>query len=214
MAVKRGRRAKRRTRQRSVFGILAMLKALGLFSLNSRLVWLAILSFVSGLSQAGLLVIAGELAVNSTQGQKHLHFAGLSLSLHESILICVALLILFAASSMAASLAVSRMASAAVEAGRGQIIESFFNASWGIQSAERLGHVQQLLTVNCENIGWVILSLSQGVQALLSAFALLVAAFVVNPLTASLVIIAGILLSICSSTLPYVEPQGFNSTFR
>ena len=91
---------------------------------------------------------------------------GLSLSLHDSILICVALLILFSAASMAAAFASSSMSSAAVEAGRGKVIDSFFTASWGIQSAERLGHVQQLLTVNCENIGWVTLGISGGVQAL------------------------------------------------
>jgi ABC-type multidrug transport system fused ATPase/permease subunit len=193
--MKHRRRAKERKKQRSVIGIVAMLKTLGLSSLNSRLIWLASFSFVSGLSQAGLLVIVSEVAVSSAQGDKHLKLHGLSLSLHDSILICVALLILFAAASMAAAFAGSSMSSAAVEAGRRKVITSFFNASWGVQSAERLGHVQQLLTVNCENTGWIILGLTQGVQALLSALALLIAAFVVNPLTASVVIVAGILLS-------------------
>jgi ABC-type multidrug transport system fused ATPase/permease subunit len=105
------------------------------------------------------------------------------------------LLILFAAASMAAAFASSAMSSTAVEAGRRKIIDSYFKASWGIQSAERLGHVQQLLTVNCENIGFVTLGIAGGVQALLSVFALLTAAFVVNPLTAGVVLVAGILLS-------------------
>jgi ATP-binding cassette subfamily B protein len=193
--VKHRRTVKERRKQRSIFGILAMLRVLGLTSLNGRLIWLGSCSFVSGLSQAGLLVIVSELAVRSAQGGKHLELHGLSLSLRDSILICVALLILFAAASMAAAFASSSMSSTAVEAGRRKVIDSYFNASWGIQSAERLGHVQQLLTVNCENIGWVTLGISGGVQALLSVFALLMAAFVVNPLTASVVLVAGILLS-------------------
>jgi ATP-binding cassette subfamily B protein len=181
--------------QRSIFGILAMLRVLGLSSLNSRLALLATFSFVSGLSQAGLLVVVSELAVRSAQGGKGLKFHGLSFSLHGAILLCFVLLILYAASSMAAAFASSSMSSTAVEAGRGRVIDSFFNASWSVQSAERLGHVQQLITVNCENIGWITLGISGGVQALLSAVALLMAAFVVNPLTASVVLVAGILLS-------------------
>ena len=190
-----GRRANIPKRKRSIFGILSMLTRLGLTSLNRRLAWLASCSFVSGLSQAALLVVVSELAVNSAQGGHRLELHGISLSLHDSLLICVLLLVLFSASSIAAAFAGSSMSSTAVEAGRAKVIESFFQASWGIQSAEPLGHIQQLLTVNCENIGWVTLGLSGGVQALLSVFALLVAAFVVNPITASVVLVAGILLS-------------------
>ncbi len=189
------RRIKERKKQRSIFGILAMLKVLGLTSLNRRLIWLSSCSFVSGLSQAGLLVIVSELAVSSAQGSKHVTLHGFSLSLGDSILICVALIVLFAAASMAAVFASSSMSATAVELSRRKVIDSFFGASWGVQSAERLGHIQQLLTVNCENISWVTANLSLGIQALLSVFALLMAAFLVNPLTASLVLVAGILLS-------------------
>ena len=189
------KRIVRPKKQRSIFGILAMLKSLGLTSLSRRLAWLASCSFVSGLSQAALLVVVSELAVSSAQGGTRLKLHGLSLSLHDSVYICVLLLLLFSASSMAAAFAGSAMSSTAVEAGRAKVIDSFFNASWEIQSAEPLGHIQQLLTVNCENIGWVTLGLSGGVQALLSVIALLIAAFIVNPITSSVVLVAGILLS-------------------
>ena len=133
--------------------------------------------------------------MSSAQGGDRLELHGLSLSLHDSILVCVLLLVFFSVSSMAAAFAGSSMSSTAVEAGRAKVIDSFFNASWGIQSAEPLGHIQQLLTVNCENIGWVTLGISGGIQALLSVIALLIAAFFVNPITASVVLVAGILLS-------------------
>ncbi len=189
------RRSNDPKRRRSIFGIFAMLKRLGLTSLNRRLAWLASCSFVSGLSQAALLVVVSELAVNSAQGGHRLDLHGVSLSLHDSLLICVLLLVLFSASSIAAAFAGSSMSSTAVESGRAKVIQSFFQASWGIQSAEPLGHIQQLLTVNCENIGWVTMGLSGGVQALLSVFALLIAAFIVNPIASSVVLVAGILLS-------------------
>jgi ATP-binding cassette subfamily B protein len=183
-----------------------MLTVLGLSSPNRRLIWLASSSFVSGMAQAGLLVIVSELAVSSVQGRNHLTLHGLSLSLHDSILVCVALLFLFSAASMAAAFTSSSMSSAAVEAGRGKVIDSFFNASWGIQSAERLGHIQQLLTVNCENIGWVTLGISGGIQALLSVSALLIAAFVVNPIDTGVVLIVGILIT--SAMRPFLKWSG------
>ena len=148
-----------------------------------------------GLSQAGLLIVVSELAVSSAQGGERVKLHGLSLSLQSSIVICFALLVLFAASSMAGAFASSSLCSSSVEAGRAKVINSYFTANWGIQSAERLGHIQQLLTVNCENIGWVTLGISGGIQALLSVFALLLAAFLVNPLTAGVVLVAGVLLS-------------------
>ena len=79
-------------KRRSIFGILAILKSLGLSSLRRRLVWLASCSFVSGLSQAALLVVVSELAVSGAQGGNRLKLHGLSLSLHDSVIICVSYL--------------------------------------------------------------------------------------------------------------------------
>ena len=95
---------------------------------------------------------------------KDLKLHGLSISLYDSILVCVGLLILFFIFSITAAFAISSMSSSAVEAGRGKIMDSYFKASWEIQSAERLGHVQQLLTVNCDNIGILTQSISTGLH--------------------------------------------------
>ena len=184
----------RGTKQGSVFAILSSLRTLGLRSLNVRLVWLASSSFVSGLSQAALLVLVSELAVSRVQG-KNLNLHGISISSYDAILACVGLLILFFISGITAAFASRSLSSAAVEASRGKVLDSYFKASWAIQSKERLGHVQQLLTVNCDNIGYLTLAISSELQALLSAFALLLSAFIVNPLTASIVVLAGVLLS-------------------
>jgi ABC-type multidrug transport system fused ATPase/permease subunit len=175
--------------------MLTLLRSLGLTSLNLRLLSLAISSFVSGLSQAALLVIVSELAVSSAQGRNHLKIEGLSISLHDSILACVALLILSLSTGMTAAFTSSSFSSATVETIRGTVIDSFFSTSWETQSEERLGHIQQLLTVNCDNIGWLTIFISSGLQGTLSVLALLIAAFVVDPIAASIVIVVGFLLS-------------------
>ena len=108
---------------------------------------------MGGLSQAALLVIITELAASHAEGSDNLKLHGLSISLHDSILVCIGLLILFFLFSITAAFVTSSMSSSAVEVGRDKIMDSYFKASWDIQSAERLGHVQQLLTVNCDYIG-------------------------------------------------------------
>ena len=188
-------KAKKNTKQRSVLAILTSLRSLGLRSLNRSLIWIATCSLVGGLSQAALLVIISELAASHAEGNDNLKLHGLSISLHDSILVCIGLLILFFIFSIISAFATSSMSSSAVEAGRDKVMDSYFKASWDIQSAERLGHVQQLLTVNCDNIGILTQSISAGLQGIFGALALLLAAFIVNPVTASVVIVAGVVLS-------------------
>ena len=171
------------------------MRSLGLRSLNRRLLWIAIFYFIGGLSQAALLVIITELAAGRAQGSETLKLHGLSISLHDSILVCIGLLVLFFIFSIIAAFASSSLESSAVEAGRDKVMDSYFKASWEVQSTERLGHVQQLLTVNCYNIGLLTQAISIELQAILSALALLLAAFIVNPVTAGVVIVAGVLLS-------------------
>src|SRR5581483_3398756 len=179
-----------------VLQILRSIRALGVSSLSCRLAGLAFFSFIAGLSQAAFLIIASEIAIGSAQGKHNLHIRGIALSVGDTVLISVALLIVFLVTSMLGVFSSSSLSAATVEASRRQVIGSYFAASWEQQSTERLGHVQQLLSVNCENLGWLTLAISGGLQAILSASALLIAAFIVNPTTAVLVIGAGIVLSL------------------
>ena len=149
---------------------------------------------MAGLAQAGILVILSEFAVAGAQSTKLLHLHGYSFSIREAVVLCAVLLLLFGGASMGAALASSWMASRALGAARETIIRTFFGTSWSVQSEERLGHIQQLLTVNCETIGNVILGMAAGLQALLIVVALLIASFLVNPVAASVVLLVGVLL--------------------
>jgi ATP-binding cassette, subfamily B, bacterial len=175
--------------------MIANLKLLGVTSVNRQLGWLAMCSFLSGLAQASLLVVVSEFAVNSTQGKGHLDLHGLSLSTLDAIIVAVLLLAVFAAASTGSALNSSSLSAKSLAAARGKMIDAFFLASWAEQSQERLGHIQQLLTVNCENVGNVALGMATGLQAMLTVVALLAAAFVVNPIAAGIVLFLGVLLS-------------------
>jgi ATP-binding cassette subfamily B protein len=179
----------------SIPGILVTLKMLGVSSLGRQLIWLATSSFVSGLAQASLLVIISEFAVNSTQGKTHLDVHGYSLSIFDVVLLAAILLLLFAGAGIASAMSSSSLSSKALASARHKMIDSFFRASWTVQSRERLGHIQQLLTVNCENVGYTTLGIAGGLQALFTLVALLFAAFLVSPIAAAIVLVLGVSLA-------------------
>jgi ABC-type multidrug transport system fused ATPase/permease subunit len=174
--------------------MLATLKTLGVKSLNRQLAWLATCSFLSGLAQASLLVVVSEFAVNSAQGKKHLEVHGHSFSLPDAIFLSAILLLIYSVASILAALSSSSISSKALSSARNKMIDAFFGASWTVQSQERLGHIQQLLTVNCETVGQIALAIASGLQALLTVAALLAAAFLVSPIAATIVLVFGILL--------------------
>ena len=76
------------------------------------------------------------------------------------------------------------------------MINAFFHTSWRIQSQERLGHVQQLLSLNCEKAAEITFSMANGLQSLLTLTALLLVAFTVSPISAAFVLGFGLLLSL------------------
>ncbi|MHB1511145.1 MAG: ABC transporter ATP-binding protein [Acidimicrobiales bacterium] len=193
-----GRHRTRREKQiatTSIAGILRTLKVLGVSSLYRRLTWLATCAFVAGLAQASLLVLVSEFAVNSAQGKSHLEAGGYSISLLDAVLMCVLLLAIYAGASSVVALSGSAMSGKALGSARSRMIDVFFRASWAVQSQERLGHIQQLLTVNCETVGQIATVMATGLQALLTVLALLAAAFVVSPLAATAVLVLGVVLS-------------------
>jgi ABC-type multidrug transport system fused ATPase/permease subunit len=146
------------------------------------------------LAQASLLVVVSEFAVNSAQGKNHLEVHGHSFSIPDAIFLSAMLLLVYAGAGIAAALSSTSMSSKALASSRNKMIDAFFSANWPVQSKERLGHVQQILTVNCETVGETATVMAAGLQALLTVVALVAAAFLVNPIAATIVLAFGILL--------------------
>ena len=177
-----------RTSTGSIAGIMKTLKVMGCNSLGWQLSVIAFFSFFSGLAQAAILVIVSEFAVNSAQGKKHLVVYGHSISIGDSIVMCVVLLFVYSGAGIAASVSTSNTFTKALAAVRAKMINAFFRSNWRIQSQERLGHFQQLLTFNCEKAAEITLSMALGLQSFLTLSALLLVAFLVSPIAAALVL--------------------------
>jgi ABC-type multidrug transport system fused ATPase/permease subunit len=171
------------------------LKVMGCSSLGFQLSLIAIFSFFSGIAQAAILVIVTEFAVNSAQGKSHLVVYGHSISIGDAIAACVVLLFIYSGTGIAASVTTSNTFTRSLASVRAKMIKGFFRSNWRIQSQERLGHLQQLLTLNCEKAAEITLLMAYGLQTLLSLVALLLVAFLVSPLSAAFVLAFGLLLS-------------------
>ena len=79
---------------------------------------------------------------------------------------------------------------------RTRIVTGFFRSNWSLQSTERLGHVQQLLTMNSNATANAVENLSSGLQSILMLCGLLGVALAVDPAAALGVIAIGIVLSL------------------
>jgi ATP-binding cassette subfamily B protein len=185
---------KRKTDKGGIIEMMRTLKLLGVSSLRGRLAWLSTWSFLAGIAQAAILVVLSQLAVSSVQRTGHLSIKGYSLSVDRALILSFALLVIFSATSMVAAAATSSISSSALGAARDRMVSAFFSADWSVQSEERLGSIQQLLTVNCDNLAFIVLAISSGLQSCLTLFALLVVAFIVSPVAAGGVLVVGILL--------------------
>jgi ATP-binding cassette subfamily B protein len=171
------------------------MQTLGLAALRQKIVIFTLLSLVGGLSQALVLVLISEVAVNGVEGKHAIHAFGHSLTPTDAIIVSFVALAVFSVTSIIGTLLATSVSAEALTATRTRVVRGFFQSSWSLQSTERLGHIQQLLTVNSVATANAVGNLSRGVQALLMVVGLLGAALVVDPTAAIGVIIVGIVLS-------------------
>ncbi len=79
---------------------------------------------------------------------------------------------------------------------RTRIVTGFFRSNWFLQSTERLGHIQQLRSMNSSATGQAVQTLSNGLQSVMMVSGLLGVALTVDPAAAIAVIGVGVLLSL------------------
>ncbi|HVX19850.1 MAG TPA: ABC transporter ATP-binding protein [Acidimicrobiales bacterium] len=176
--------------------IARCLRVLGLKGLVPRLAGVGVMALVAGLAQAGMLVIITECALGAAQGKRQVHVAGHSLSFWSAIACSVALLVVYGLSSVAGTFLNTSSTTLALKASQQTIVRSFFRADWSVQSGERLGHIQQLLSMNAGQVAGLIASIVRGLVAFLTLVSLLGVAVIVNPLAATAVLVVGAILSV------------------
>ncbi len=173
----------------------ALIRTLGLGDLRLKIVGFTLLSLVSGLSQALVLVLISEVAVDGVEGKHSIHALGHSFTPTDAIIVSFVALAVFSSTSIIGTVLATSVSEQVLTETRIRVVKGFFRSNWSLQSTERLGHIQQLLTMNSVSTANAVGNLSRGVQALLMVFGLLGAALVVDPAAAIGVIVIGIVLS-------------------
>jgi ATP-binding cassette subfamily B protein len=176
-------------------GLRAMLgtfRLLGIRYVRRRIALVSLFSFIAGGAQAALLILLSQVGIDAARGNMHYDIEHVNLSFGSVILVSLGLVTVYFGASLVSALTNSAMSASALEGSRMSMIKAFFGADWATQSSERLGHVQQLLTMQCVYVANVAGGLASGAQALLGFLTLILAAFIISPVTASAVLIVGV----------------------
>ena len=157
---------------------------------------LAITAVLSGFAEAGILAVIAQAAAALVSGVEEVHIALGPVAIDPSIGTLLAL---------AAALAVARIVlqtisarlqarlAADVQAGlRGRLFAAFTRASWGLQSRDREGHLQEMLTSQVMQSTGGTLQLAGLVSSLLTFLVLVLSAMLLNPVAA--VVVVGVAL--------------------
>jgi ATP-binding cassette, subfamily B, bacterial len=158
-------------------------------------------SLLGGFAEAAVLVVIARVAFAITQQDSSVTVSAGPVGPYD---VSVPALIALAAVATLVRLALNvvtawdgaTITSRVLARGRSTITRAFLHASWGLQSAERQGHLQELLTVHAVYASRTMDALVMLLVSALSLLALLVSAIVINAVAAVVVGAAVVLLAL------------------
>ncbi|MHB8242970.1 MAG: ABC transporter ATP-binding protein [Solirubrobacteraceae bacterium] len=156
---------------------------------------LAATSVVGGFAEAGLLALVAQIAASVvTAKQVHLRSAiDLHASIGTLILIAFGFAILRLALQLPLSILPARIA-ADVQAGlRTKLFHAFSRASWGVQSADREGQLQETMTSQVMQATQGALQATGLITSAITFLILMISAFALNVVAAIVVLVAALL---------------------
>ena len=155
----------------SPFAARARLNAL-LGDRRRMVVGLAISSVISGLAESAMIVVLAQIAAIVVNKKKHVPFSIAGFQIHESVSRLFLFALMFAAVRLVLQVGPLSILPARIGADvqaklRINLFHSFTRASWDVQSRDREGHLQEIMTTQ-------VLQATQGAQ---QATTLLTASF-------------------------------------
>ena len=153
---------------------------------------------IGGFAEAGALVVIARIAVAlaSNHSTNHVDVAGVRISLELLIVIAAALVVIRTVLGVWQARLTALTTTTVLSTVRKWIVRGFLGASWSLQSAEREGRLQELLTTYATMTLVATTSLVLGAVAVCSLIALIVTAFVVNPIASIAVVGAAVLIGL------------------
>jgi ATP-binding cassette, subfamily B, bacterial len=159
---------------------------------------LGVSSIFSGFTEAGILAVVAEVAANLVKEDKRISLSIGPLHTHATtgqlILVAFTLTIVRLILQVPISILPARIA-AEVQAGlRRRLFHAFTRASWGVQSSDREGHLQETMTSQVLQATGGALQATTLVTALITFVVLMISALLLNVAAAAVVLASAILL--------------------
>ena len=163
---------------------------------------LAVVSLISGFAEAGLIVLIVRIASELTNPGSALDLSigpiDLDIDLTPAFVAATIALVLSSGLNLLAAVLTARLSVSSLNRARKRTMGAFLLAGWPVQSRERVGHLQELLSSHVTKISQAVLAMTSGLNAALSFFALMVSAVFVEPIAAGIilggVVVVGLLL--------------------
>jgi ATP-binding cassette subfamily B protein len=160
--------------------------------------WLALCSILAGLAEAGFLAVLIEFAVALVKSKKgvsvHSGIFTIHASLDALVIIAFGLVIARVVLLVPLSILPARIASNVQGRLRKELFHAFTAASWGMQSREREGHLQETMTGQVASATTGALQATSLITSLFSFVVLLGAAFALNAEAAIIVLVSATLM--------------------
>jgi ATP-binding cassette subfamily B protein len=159
---------------------------------------LAISSTLSGFAEAGVLAIVAQVAATLVNGERRIHLEiGPS---HTEVTVGALLAIAFVLAVVRIALQVlvsyypARIAAEVQGSLRRRMFAAFTHASWDMQSRDREGHLQEIMTSQIWQASLGALQATTLISWLFTFAVLVVSALVLNVVAAAIVLVAAVLL--------------------
>ncbi len=165
---------------------------------RGSIVALAIGSVLSGFAEAGVLAIVAQVATTLVNGvtRVHLEIGPLHIEVTVGALLAVAfvLAVIRIALQVLVSYLPARIAAEVQGRLRRRMFAAFTHASWDMQSRDREGHLQEIMTSQIMQASQGALQATTLISWLFTFAVLVVSALVLNVVAAAIVLVAAILL--------------------
>jgi len=154
---------------------------------------------IGGFVEAGVMVLIVRIAVALASGDDsvvtHLGpFGEVTLTVGQLFGVAFALLLVRLIFNMINSWLTSLLSVEALTAARKRTFSDFVRASWPVQSVERDGHLQEIMSTHVGRVSQATLTLANTTVAGFNFLALMVSAFLVNRLASALIVVGVVIL--------------------
>lgn len=165
---------------------------------RGSIVVLAISSVLSGFAEAAVLAIVAQVATALVSGVKHVHIALGPLDGHISVGTLLAVAFVLAVIRVALQVVISyfpaRIAAEVQGHLRRHMFAAFTQASWGMQSRDREGHLQEIMTSQSMQASQGALQATTLISWVFTFSVLVLSALVLNVVAAGVVLAAAVVL--------------------